>query len=163
MGMTPYQPPGAIAGGGTLQSAGNALLGPTRRNALMTLLIPMGVMIGGSIFGTIIGIVLANVSLGLAVVGPLLSLLLMLGGFVLLLLSVIKMVGEVKSVTHNDGFAWWPLLIPIYGIYWSCILVPQEVSRAKQALGVQQPTRGLVVYLFLFPYALAADLNDMVR
>jgi hypothetical protein len=30
-------------------------------------------------------------------------------------------------------------------------------------LGVQVPTRGTVFYIFLAPYALAADINDMVR
>jgi hypothetical protein len=163
MGMQPYQPPGAIAGSGTLQSAGNTLLGPTRRNALMTLLIPMGIIVGGSIVGNILTRILMEVSPALAMVGSLLTLLLTLGGCVLLLLSVIKMVGELKSVTRNDSFAWWPMIVPIYSIYWACMLVPPEVTKAKQALGVQQPTRGLVLYLFLLPYALAADINDMVR
>jgi hypothetical protein len=129
----------------------------------MTLLIPMGVMIGGAIVGTILTMVLAAVSPSLALVGSLLMLLMMLGGSVLLLLSVIKMVGEVKSVTRNESFKWWHILIPFYNYYWLWILVPQEVTKAKQMLGVQQPTRGIVVYIFLFPYAFAADINDMVR
>ena len=43
------------------------------------------------------------------------------------------------------------------------MVVAPEVSKAKQMLGVQQPTRSLVAYFFLFPYALASDLNDMAR
>ncbi len=161
--MAPYGQQGAgmmAVAGGTLQSAGSASTGPMRRNALMTMLIPFGVIVGGSILGTII---LAMISPSLAIIGSLLMMLLMLGGSVLLLLSVIKMVGELKTVTRNESFAWWHILIPLYNYYWLWILVPQEVTKAKQALGVQVPTRGIVFYIFLFPYALASDINDMVR
>jgi hypothetical protein len=30
-------------------------------------------------------------------------------------------------------------------------------------LGVQQPARPVVQYIFILPFALASDLNDMVR
>ena len=71
------------------------------------------------------------------------------------------MVGEVKSVTGNQGFAWWFCLIPIYNIYWMVLLVPQEVANAKRAMSVQEPVRSPVIYFFFFLYALAADINDL--
>jgi hypothetical protein len=48
-------------------------------------------------------------------------------------------------------------------MYWMWMLVPQEVTKAKQMLGLQQPARGIVLYIFLWPFALASDINEMVR
>jgi hypothetical protein len=73
------------------------------------------------------------------------------------------MVNEVKSVTRNDGFAWWPMLVPGYNIYWMWLLVPQEVTKAKQMVGAQAPTRSIVLYIFLWHFAFASDLNDLAR
>ncbi len=123
----------------------------------MTLLVPAGIMFGGILVGTIISIV------GLVLVGSLLSLVGVLAGAVLFLLSAIKMIGELNTVTRNASFPWWPILVPFYGMYWMWMLVPAEVGRAKQMMGVQTPPRGIVLYVFLFPYALASDINDLVR
>jgi hypothetical protein len=103
-------------------------MGPVRRNPLTTLLIPVGVIVGGAIVGTILTIILAKIALALAPVGSLLTLLLELGGCVLLLLSMMKMASEIKSVTRNEAFVWWHMLIPFYNIYWIWILLPQEVT-----------------------------------
>jgi len=43
------------------------------------------------------------------------------------------------------------------------IVLPAEVTKAKQMVNAQQPTRGIVVYIFLWLYALAADLNDISK
>ena len=40
---------------------------------------------------------------------------------------------------------------------------PYDPAKAKQLLGVQQPVRPIVLYIFLFPFAMASDINDMVR
>jgi len=42
-------------------------------------------------------------------------------------------------------------------------LVQAEVAKAKQAVNAQEPPRGIVVYIFLWLYALAADLNDIAK
>jgi hypothetical protein len=138
---------------GTLSSAGTK--GPTRRNALMTLLLPFGVLVAGSILSTI----LVMIAPSLAFLGSLVS----LGGSVWFILITIPMINELKSVTQNASLAWWPILIPFYSMYWAWILIPAEVAKAKQMLGVQTPPRSLVLYIFLWPFALASDLNDMVR
>jgi hypothetical protein len=158
-GMTPYGagPGGLPAPGpmmGTLQSAGNST-GPTKRNALMTWLLPGLVIFGGSILSTILGFIY----------GPLASLsgLFFLAGMVMYLLSAIKMVGELNTVTRNTAFAWWPIIVPVYNYYWLWMLVPAEVKKAKQMMGVQAPTRSIVLYVFLWHFALASDLNDMAR
>ena len=53
--------------------------------------------------------------------------------------------------------------VPIYSLYWVLILLPQEVTKAKQMRGIQAPTRNIVLYLFLLNFALASDLNDLAR
>jgi hypothetical protein len=138
---------------GTLSSAGTK--GPTRRNALMTLLLPFGVLVAGSILSTVLAMIVPS----LTFLGSLVS----LGGSVWFILITIPMVNELKSVTQNANLAWWPILIPFYSMYWAWLIIPAEVAKAKQMLGVQTPPRSLVLYIFLWPFALASDLNDMVR
>jgi hypothetical protein len=157
-GMAPYgqQPGGAVqqVGVGTLQSAGVSA-GPKRRNALMTFLIPIGLVFGG----VVLSIILAFISPSLSTIGSLVT----LGGAVYSLILTIQMANELKSVTRNQAFAWWPIFIPIYSMYWLWFLVPQEVSKAKQMVGVQAPTRSIILYIFLWHFALASDLNDLAR
>jgi hypothetical protein len=37
------------------------------------------------------------------------------------------------------------------------------MAKAKQIAGVQTPPRGIIVYVLLFLYAFAADLNDIAK
>jgi hypothetical protein len=155
--MMPYgQAPGGpmVPGIGTLQSAGVGTQ-PTRRNALMTFLVPALVMFGGIILGLILSFVYAPLGM--------LALLFVLAGSVMFLLSAIKMVNELKAVTKNAMFPWWPIFVPVYSIYWMWFMVPAEVAKAKQMIGAQQPPRSIVLYIFLWHFALASDINDMVR
>ena len=45
------------------------------------------------------------------------------------------------------------------------VKVPEQVQKAKEKAGIAQtkPARGIVLYIFLFPYALASDLNDIAQ
>jgi hypothetical protein len=158
--MAPYgQQPGAMPPGvgvGTLQSAGVGS-GPRRRNALLTFLLPLAVMLGGTMFFSVLaGILGVGALFGLAALAY-------FGGLGWLLFNTIQMANEVKAVTRSQGFAWWPFFVPIYNLYWMWILVPQEVAKAKQMLGVQAPVRSIVLYIFLWQFALASDINDMAR
>ena len=158
--MSPYgQAPGATGGAlvGTLSSSSST--GPTRRNALMTLLLPFAVIVGGSVVFTVLSILVSS----LAGVFTLLQSLCSLGGGIWFLLLTIPMVNELKAVTKNPNLAWWPILVPFYSMYWAWFIIPAEVAKAKQLLGVQQPPRPIVIYIFLWPFALASDINDMVR
>jgi glucan phosphoethanolaminetransferase (alkaline phosphatase superfamily) len=137
------------------QPLATAAAGPRRRNALMTFLMPLGVMVVGAILASILRMIFGP----LAMLGNVIQ----LAGAAWTIILAITMINELKSVTRNDAFAWWPIFVPIYGIYWACVLVPQEVTKAKQILGVQQPARPLVLYLFLFLFALASDINDLSR
>jgi hypothetical protein len=92
-------------------------------------------------------------------VGSLISLV----GAVLYIVAAIKMTNELKAVTGNPSFPWWPMFIPFYQYYWMWLMVPAEMAKAKQMRGIQQPTRGFIVYFFLFLYAYAADLNDIAK
>lgn len=130
--------------------------GPTRRNALLTWLLPSAVMFAGFVISVVLGLVVSPGFFGLfGLFG--------LGAGVWYAFLAIQMANEVKAVTRNAEFAWWPMFVPFFGIYWAWILVPQEVSKAKQLLGVQQPTQSIVLYIFLWHFAFASDLNDMVR
>jgi hypothetical protein len=151
----PPQAYGQQPGGAIVPYAGG---GPTRRNALMTWLMPFAVIFGGFIVSMVLAMLLGSPSLGGGLFG-----LFAMGGGVWALVLAVMMAGELMAVTQNEAFAWWPILIPFYSIYWAWIAVPQEVTRAKQMLGVQQPTRSILLYIFLWHYALASDLNDMVR
>jgi hypothetical protein len=123
----------------------------------MTFLVPALVIFGGFILGAIL--MVANLPL----VGGLLVLAGSLAGALMFLLSAIRMVNEVKSVTKNAAFPWWPIFIPVYSIYWMWFLVPAEVAKAKQMAGAQTPPRSIVLYIFLWLFALASDINDLVR
>jgi len=148
---------------GTLPSAGVSGSGPTRRNALMTFLIPVIIMFGGAIVGVILGIILALISPALGLLGSLIALAAVCVGGVIAILSTIKMIGELNVVTRNAAFPWWPMIVPIYGLIWMWFQVPAEVAKAKQMMGAQTPPRSTVLYVFLFHYALASDINDLVR
>jgi glucan phosphoethanolaminetransferase (alkaline phosphatase superfamily) len=139
-------------------------LKPRTRNAVMTLLLPMIIVFATIIVAVVLGIVAAlaqSIALGLLVSAV--YALGMLAAGVIGFISVVRMLGELDGVTHSGAAPWWSMLIPIYSIYIALVVVPAEVTRAKQMLRVQEPTRNIVLYLFLFLYALAADLNDMAR
>jgi hypothetical protein len=119
----------------------------------MTWLLPVIVIVGG---GTVAFILSFFVSM-LGMLAPLAA----LAGLVWLVVLAIQMVGELGTVTRNDAFAWWPILVPIYGMYWMWILVPQEVAKAKQLLGLGKPPQHILLYIFLWHFALATDLNEM--
>ncbi|MBX3131590.1 MAG: hypothetical protein KF718_33040 [Polyangiaceae bacterium] len=71
------------------------------------------------------------------------------------------MISELNSVAGSKLVVWhW--FIPVYGLYWAAVAVQREMATAKQRAG-KGAARGAVLYLFLFLYALAADLNDLVE
>jgi hypothetical protein len=154
--MVPHGQPPSGAMVGTLKSLGGAPLGPTRRNALLTLLLPFAVMFGGIVLSIVLALAISPA------LGSLASLF-VLGGSVWYLLIAIQMVAELKSVTRSDELAWWPLFVPIYQLYFMWFVVPQEVAKAKQLLGARKPPQPVVLYIFLWHFALASDLNDLVR
>jgi len=127
---------------------------PTRRNPIMVLLLPALIIVGGQIVGGILG---AAIDPSLAAVGGLIA----LGGMVFALVTMIKMLGELKNFTGDPDFNWWFIFVPCLQYYFMWVKVPEQVTKAKQMAGVQVPTRSIIVYLFLFQYALAADLNDL--
>jgi hypothetical protein len=99
----------------------------------------------------------------LATLGSAVSGLGSLAGIIIFIISGIRMMGEINGVTKSGTLAWWQLFIPIYSYYVMWIVVPGEMQKAKQMVGVQQPARGIVVYVFLWLYAMAADLNDIAK
>jgi hypothetical protein len=152
------QPPMPSYGGGmigALKSQWAVTTGPTKRNALMTWLLPASVIFGG----VVLSILLGFISAGLSGIGS----LVVLGGTAWSLLLAIKMVSELQTVTKSEALAWWPILVPFYNMYFMWLVVPQEVTKAKQMLGAGEPAQPLVLYVFLWHFALATDLNGLVR
>jgi len=155
--MKPYGPPaGGLAPHGALQWLDAASAGPQQRNALMTWLLPFVVIFGGVILSTILSLVSMTL-------GSLAYVLFVLGGATWYLILAIQMATELKAVTQSEDFAWWPALVPFFNLYWAWVLVPQEVAKAKQRMGIQTPMRPMVLYVVVWHFALASDLNDMVR
>jgi hypothetical protein len=120
----------------------------------MIFLLPLIIIFGAGILG---GILAAVIDPSLAFVGSLGNLV----GSVIILINFYKMLNELKGVTNDPDFNWWWILIPCLNYYFLWVKVPEQVTKAKQMLGINQPARGIVLYIFLSPYALAADLNDM--
>ena len=121
----------------------------------MILILTYGVLIGGYLIGMILAIA---VSPFLALVGNLIALV----GVVLFLYFVIMMLFDLKKVTNDESFMWWLVFIPCANYYLLWWLVPQQVAKAKQMAGLPDPSaRNIVLYIFLTPFALAADLNDL--
>jgi hypothetical protein len=146
-GLAPYASgASALANAGGVGSIGAASSGPSRRNPIMVLLLPLAVIFGASIVGSVLAYLISPLFALLGTIGS-------LAGSIWYLLLYIAMTNELKTVTRNAGFAWWPIFIPFYGMYWLWILVPQEVTKAKQMLGVQTPTRNIIL----------SDMNDMAR
>jgi hypothetical protein len=135
---------------------------PTVRNAVMTLLIPFILVFGSAIVGTILIAVGAAAESGaIAGIGSLLYGLGALAGGIIGFISAVKMIGELNRITGSSAVQWWMLLVPFWGYYVAWIVLPGEVAKAKQMVNAQQPVRGIVVYIFLWLYAFAADLNDI--
>ena len=151
---------GAAAGMGLQAGSGK----PRVRNPVMTLLMPFLLIFGGGILATIMGFVASATDIGaLALVGSLFYLIGLLGGGIIGIMSAVRMLGEINGVTKSGTLAWWQIFIPIYSYYVMWIVVPGEMQKAKQMVGVQQPARGIVVYFFLWLYAFSADLNDIAK
>jgi hypothetical protein len=164
--IQPAQVYGAVQQG--FQQAGVAMgvtpgtLRPQRRNALMTFLLPLIIAFGSVIVSVICSVVAGAADLPiLYILGGALSGLGFLVAGVIGLIAMIRMLGELNSVTRSNAVAWWMLFIPIFNIYVTLILIPNEVTKAKQMVGAREPTRNLLIYWFLGLYALAADLNDI--
>jgi hypothetical protein len=161
-----YGPPGQPYGTDLAQAGGVApgTAKPTLRNPVMTLLTPMLMVFGGvtvAIASAVAGAAM-NSSV-LASAGGGLGGLTELAGCVFLFISAVKMMGELRAITKADSLAWWGLLIPLYNLYVILVVIPGEMTKAKQWLRVQEPTRNVILYWLLFQYAFAADLNDVAR
>jgi len=153
---------GQMGFGGAMAGPGGAK--PTRRNAIMVLLMPGIFMFAGILVSVICGFIASAAESGIiGLIGSLLALVGFIAGAVVGIKSIINMTNELKSVTQNPAFAWWPIIIPFYNYYWAWVMVPQEMAKAKQMRGIQTPARGFIVYFIVFLYAFASDLNDIAK
>ncbi|MEM6790676.1 MAG: hypothetical protein AAF715_24370 [Myxococcota bacterium] len=136
----------AIFGGGP---------GPVKtRKPVVALLFPFGLIFAVAVLTAILGFI----SPYLILIGN----LLFLGVALLVVVQLYKMVKELLDFTGSGNFAAWHMFIPIYQYLILWLKVPEEVRLAKQRAGVNPPeSKGIVLYVFLFVYALASDLNEI--
>ena len=72
------------------------------------------------------------------------------------------MLNELQAYTRDDEFKPWYMFIPLLNYYFLWIKVPEQVAKAKQMAGSRNAqARGIIWYIFLAPYALAQDLNEV--
>jgi hypothetical protein len=172
-GFGQQPPPGAapmgmgmgmgMGGAAALANVGNPMAPmaagakPTVRNPTMVLVIPLALMFGGVILSVVLGMIASILSL----VGTLVT----LAGVGYLLVQMIGMLRELGNYTQDSGFNWWFIFIPCLNYYFMWLKVPEQVTNAKNKAGIlaQKPTRGIVLYVLLFPWALANDLNDIAQ
>ena len=153
-----------FGGAGAAMGLQPGALKPRIRNPIITFLLPYLGFVAAGILSTVFGILANALESGIVgLIGGALSGLVALAAMILTLVTVLRMVGELNSVTKTNSVPWWGLFVPFYQYYVMWILIPQEMQKAKQMVGVQQPARGIVVYFFLFLYGFAADLNDIAK
>ena len=127
-------------------------LKPTVRNPLMTLLLPTILVVGGIILSIVCGrrrrsAEFGGASASRAARSPGIA---ELAGCFFFFISAVKMMGELKAVTKAETLAWWGLLIPFYSLYVILVVIPGEMTKAKQWLRVQEPTRNVLLYWLIF-------------
>ncbi len=111
---------------------------------------------GGFVVANVLGGIVAA-AVGVGAIANLFSLIAFLFyGFVMF-----RMASELKNFTNSADFAPWMAFVPCLNIWFFVVKVPAEMTKAKQMAGVQNPTKGVVLYLFVAPWALASDLDDI--
>ena len=129
--------------------------GPQKRNPIVTLLIPWGIMfISGFVFSLLAG--LTGV-VALAYLGNLGQ----LAGLVISGLFLNKMLGELKSVTGDTEITPIMMWIPGLNNIMAFLKVHPLMERARQQRGLQTPAKPNWMYLILPLFAFSSDLNDL--
>jgi hypothetical protein len=163
--MSPYAPPGAMVGGPALAAGGAyGATGPAgargkMRNPVMTLIICFGAVFAGVIVNIVFTFIAVAAHLGaLAALGSIFP----LAGSVIVILTIWQMLSELQRFTNDTSFAPWWMFVPLLNIYLYWIKVPEVVRNAKRMAGSRNPEpSNILLYIFLFPYAFAKDLNEV--
>jgi hypothetical protein len=77
------------------------------------------------------------------------------------LISLLSMLDELKQYTGKEEITPWHILIPYYNLYLILVKVPKWVGEAKQKAGARNGPANIILYFFISPFALAADLNEV--
>ena len=124
---------------------------PTKRNALMTWLVPMLCFFIAPPLGAALGTTMFRFAPTAAI----------LAGLGIFAATTLPMVRELNTASGGT-FVWWHLLIPAYGLFLACTAVPKLMATAKQKAGAPAP-RSALLYLILFQYPFASDLNALAK
>jgi hypothetical protein len=92
---------------------------------------------------------------------PVMTLLISWVCFLYALYSCYQMVGELKAYLNTEEITpWWTFIVPLNILL--ILKLPGLVTEAKRRAGVANPEAGnIIFYLFLTPYIMAKDLNDV--
>ncbi len=72
------------------------------------------------------------------------------------------MLNELQAYTNDQEFKPFFMFVPVLGIYFLLIKVPEQITKAKQMAGSRNPqASGIVLYFFIPQYAMAKDLNEV--
>jgi hypothetical protein len=71
-----------------------------------------------------------------------------------------SMIHELKEFTQDPDFFEFGWIVPCYSIYWFFVPFMQQIAKGKQIAGAPPP-QSIILYLFVSPFALAKDLNQM--
>ena len=72
------------------------------------------------------------------------------------------MLNELQAYTEDQEFQPWMMFVPLLGIYFLLVKVPEQMAKAKQMAGSRNSAPAGIVLYFLVPgYALAKDLNEV--
>lgn len=78
------------------------------------------------------------------------------------LFALWSMLSELQNYTNDEDFQPWHIFVPILGIYFLWVKVPEQINKAKQMAGSRNPQNaGIVLYIFIPYFALAKDLNEV--
>jgi hypothetical protein len=145
---------GPAAGGMMASAMGGGGPGPQKRNPIMTLLIPWGIMVVSSIaFSTIAGITGVYALAYLGQLGQ-------IAGLVISGMFLNKMLGELKSVTGDTEITPIMMWIPGLNNIMAFLKVHPLMERARQQRGLQ-PAKPNWMYLIVPLFAFSSDLNDL--
>lgn len=68
---------------------------------------------------------------------------------------------DLRRAGDRPALSRWPIFVPLYNIYYWCVVVPGEVREAKKRRGMRMSTSRGGLYFFFPLLALQSDLNDL--
>jgi hypothetical protein len=146
--------------GGAMAQAGlgGGGAGLKQRNPIVTMLIAISGFIAVNV---IVRVLLVVLPVGLYGIVGLVGNLMNLAGYLLYCFVMFSMVGELQRHANDSSFPTWGMFVPIWGWILGFTKVRELITQSRQRAGLGGEARNIALYIFLAPFALAADINDL--